>query len=172
MTYYHPCKNCAADRATCSRRAEVAKVIAGASITSVKFRCADRKPMFYPGQRVSLSWRHYEPNDWGDSDELKMTFTGTVLMETRLRFIVRVDEGECQSSEDEKMEAKHVFRSDRLVIKVKPSDMTALDEPDRAICQSCAAYEGEGDRCHGYGRPNSWEGYWPDGCLNKFDAPQ
>ncbi|WP_299830619.1 hypothetical protein [uncultured Roseobacter sp.] len=124
--------------------------------------------MFRPGQRIQFTWSHYEPNDWGDSDENKLIFTGTVVSESGLRFIVRVDDLDGLAADDasEPMHPKMVFRNERLVIKLKPSDMSALNEERRTICQACCAYDGEIDRCHGQGDPRHWDSYWPSECLH------
>lgn len=166
MTYYAPCQTCAVDRTTCDQKKKVAKALAGIWATSIKFRCPKREPKFHPGQRVLFDWRHYEPNDWGDSDRFDLRFAGTVVAEKGLRFIVRVDEGDCiDSSDGETIPASTVFKNDRLIIKVKPADMLPRDEPDRVICPECCAYEDETGRCHGHGDPKSWDSYWPSGCL-------
>lgn len=155
MAYYKPCKNCAADTATCPRRTEVAKAIFGLSVTVVNFRCLSRKEMFRPGQRVEFHWIDYGDGQF-EEDAVSLLFHGTVMEERGLRFIVRVDDTE---------DARGVFKSDSLVIKVKPSDMHALDEPDRPMCPSCCGYPGEKSRCQGWGNPGSLESYWPVGCL-------
>lgn len=164
MAYYKPCKNCAVDTTTCPRRAEIAKAIAGLSVTVINFQCGDRKALFHTGQRVQFKW-----NSWENSDEffehhcLALIYRGTVIEDRRLRFIVRVDDG--PSADEEQIEARDTFKSDNLVIKVKPSDMKALDEPDRQLCPSCSGYADENPRCQGWGNPGSLDGYWPVGCL-------
>ena len=166
MAYYKPCKNCAVDKTTCSRRAEIAKAVSGLSVTVVNFRCADRMPMFRNGQRVSFNWTSWESGD-GDYEDhgLGLIYHGTVIEEHGLRFIVRIDDA--SSADAEKIEARDTFRSKNLVIKVKPADMRALDEPSRQLCPLCSAYDGESDRCQGWGDPGSLHSFWPDGCLCK-----
>lgn len=163
MAYYKPCKNCAVDKDTCPRRQEVAKAIAGHFITIVNFRCNLRKPLFHCGQRVRFVWTPWEnDSEGGEGYGIGLTYHGTVIEEHGLRFIVRVDEGASACSRQ--IDARDVFKSDTLVIKVKPSDMAALDEPDRALCPSCSAYEGEKSRCHGW--EDQGYGYFPNGCFN------
>lgn len=163
MAYYKPCKNCAVDKASCPRRQEVATAIAGHYITVINFRCNLRKPLFHQGQRVRLTWTSWDNDGEGDEGySIGLTYHGTVVEEIGLRFIVRLDEG--PSACAEKIDARDVFKSDTLVIKVKPSDMAALDEPDRALCPSCSAYEGEKSRCHGW--EDQGYGYFPNGCFN------
>lgn len=164
MAYYRPCKNCAVDNSTCPRRAALVGAISGQHVTSINFVCRDRQSMFRTGQRVSLRWVHWELNDYGDSDSLDLVFHGTVLIEKGTKFIVRVDDGPAVGGEVLK-EAKDVFNSDRLVIKIRPADMSALDEQDRSICTECTSYLGESGRCNGYGKPGAWDAYWPRGCI-------
>jgi len=169
MAYYHPCKNCAVNIYACERRAQVREAIAGLHVTSVKFRCADRKPMFRSGQRVKFAWSHWEQSDYdGSGCENKLVFSGTVVAEKATKFIVRVDDVDGIAVDDnyESMNPRDVFNNKRLVVKVKPCDMVALDEPDRPMCESCLAYDAEEARssCHGF-NGGAWDVYHPPGCL-------
>lgn len=162
MAYYKPCKNCAVDKATCLRRREIATGISGLHVTVVNFRCGQRKPLFHPGQRVQFVWTSWEASGGYEEDYgVGLIYHGTVIEENRLRFIVRVDDG--PSACGENIAARDVFKNDSLVIKVKPSDMKALDEPDHILCPSCSAYEGEEARCLGW--EDGLHSYWPDGCF-------
>lgn len=162
MAYYKPCKNCAVERASCSRRREISVGIAGLHVTAVNFRCNHRKPLFHPGQRIRFVWTSWEANEEYEEDHgVGLIYHGTVIAENGLRFIVRVDDG--PSACPEQIAARDVFKNDSLVIKVKPSDMKALDEPDRALCPLCSAYEGEEARCLGW--EDGFHSYRPDGCF-------
>lgn len=163
MAYYKPCKNCAVDKASCLRRREIASGISGLHVTVVNFRCSQRRSLFHPGQRVQFVWTSWEASGGYEEDHgIGLIYHGTVIEENGLRFIVRVDDG--PSACPEQIDAGDVFKNDSLVIKVKPSDMKALDEPDRALCPSCSAYEGEEARCLGW--EDGFHNYWPDGCFN------
>lgn len=162
MAYYKPCKNCAVEKASCLRRMELRDCISGQHVTTINFRCDLRQPLFHAGQRVQLAWTSWESDGYEGESSVDLIYHGTVIEETGLRFIVRVDDG--PSACAEKIAARDVFKNETLVIKVKPSDMTALDEPDRALCPSCCAYEGEDDRCQGWEDPG-FHSYWPDGCF-------
>lgn len=169
MAYYKPCKNCAADKDTCLRRSEIAAAIAGHSVTVINFLCKERKSLFSAGQRVSFGWTAWEQGEFEDGEGQSLVFHGTVIAEKGLRFIVRVDDG--PSACAEKTPARDTFKSDNLVIKVKPSDMRPLDEPERRLCPSCSAYEGEHSRCQGWDDPG-FHSYWPDGCFRSPIAIQ
>lgn len=168
MAYYKPCKNCAIDKAACEVRQTIRNAIKGLSVYSVNFRCDNRKPMFRTGQRVEFRWRVFEMCDYGADDETVCHFRGTVIHEQGSKFIVRVDQGKCETIDDgdwDKPVASSVFRS--LIIKVRPEDMIAIDQPDRKLCLTCASYADEEGRCHRHGRPGHWDSYWPAFCLKR-----
>lgn len=165
MAYYKPCKNCAIDKAACARRSEIASAVSGLYVTVVNFRCAYRKPLYRTGQRVEFNWTSWENDgEGGEGDGLGLTYHGTVIEECGLRFIVRVDDA--PSADAAKITARDTFKAENLVIKVKPSDMRAIGEPDKALCPACSAYEGEKARCQGWGG-DDFGSYWPNGCLQR-----
>lgn len=169
MAYYHPCKNCAVDVVDCERRAELRKAIAGLHVTSIKFKCATREPLFRTGQRVKFYWSHWDQSDYdGSGVENKLIFLGTVVAEEGSKFIVRVDDIDGVSADGayEDMPPRSVFRSDGLVVKVKPCDMGPLNEPDKKMCPNCLAYSADEakSRCQGF-NVGAWDVYHPHGCL-------
>ena len=166
MGFYKPCRNCARDKDTCEIRNSLRHAIKGHHVTSINFRCDQRLPMFTTGQRVVFSWSHWEPNDWGYSDENKLLFTGTVAYEKGSKFVVRVDDTEGVAADEvsEAMPSTSVFKS--LIIKVRTNDMQAIDEPNKVICLACMSYRDEPEKCHGHGDPNKWDSYWPTECLS------
>lgn len=135
MTYYATCLNCAVDTVTCERRATISNALKGQSITSVKFKCHDRLPMFHRGQRVEFYWRYY--NEDGSGDEYIATFVGTIMREKpgNKRFSVRVD----PDNEIYDLTPAELLKNPEF-ISVRPDDIRALDEPDRPMCSLCAAY--------------------------------
>ena len=169
MAHYKPCRNCAVDKASCPIRMRIREAIAGQHVTSVNFVCRERTPMFSTGDRVSFPWSYYEPTDWDSEEENKLIFSGTVIAEHGLKFVVRVDDADGEAADDnsEAMPAKHVFKNDSLIIKVRPADMTAKAEPSKPICVSCGTFADESKRCWGYGTPGTIDSYWPSDCLNK-----
>lgn len=131
MAYYHPCKNCAVGSNSCSRRADIRNAIAGLHVTSIKFECAKREPLFQPNQRVKFAWSYWEPSEYGASDNgCKLIFSGTVIAESGTKFIVRADDefGAPADDDSESMSPQIVFRNEDLVVKVKPCDITPLDD--------------------------------------------
>lgn len=158
MTHYATCVNCAIDKATCQRRASLRGALKGSSVYSLKFKCAERTPMFAAGQRIEFDWSLWEADEY-DSSELPMVFHGTVIRERGTKFVIQVDAGKDASGEG--IEASEVFKkNDQLLIKVRPANMRPIDEPPRKICETCYSVEGGEDRCYQNG--TSW---MPKGCI-------
>lgn len=159
MANYATCFNCAVDKATCQRRADLRATLKGANVYTVKFKCADRQPMFSTGQRVEFDWSSWETDDY-DSSELPLVFHGTVICERGSKFIVQVDAGKDASGEE--MEASDVFKNENLLIKVRPANMRGIDEPSKAVCPTCYHIEGSAEaRCY----KSAGQVWVPDGCL-------
>lgn len=159
MTYYATCFNCAADKASCQRRLALQKAMAGMHITSLKFRCPERKAFFATGQRVSFEWTMWDSDGYEES-ALHLIFHGTVIRERGSKFVVQVDAGTDASGEE--IDASDVFKkNEALLIKVRPANMTALDEPKKTVCLTCYQIEGHPERrCYRSGM------YWaPKGCI-------
>jgi hypothetical protein len=158
MTHYATCVNCAVDTSSCQRRQNLRATLKGSGVYSLKFKCADRQKMFSTGQRVEFDWSLWEADEY-DSSELPLVFHGTVIRERGAKFVVQVDGGKDVSGEN--LEACHVFtKNDQLIIKVRPANMRALDEPAKAVCTICYHVEGGEDRCHQNG--TDW---MPKGCI-------
>lgn len=145
MTYFAPCFNCAADKATCERRAAMRKAIKGLGITSAKFNCPDRQAKFRRGQRVEFDWRYYdnESGEYGIPEGYTATFVGTIMREKpgNRRFSIRVD----QDHEDYDLKPSGLLSNPEFT-SVRPDDIRALDEPDRPMCSLCSAYK-DADDC-------------------------
>lgn len=132
-------------------------------MTVVNFICKERQVLFHAGQRVRFNWTVWENYEIGGEFSIGLIYHGTVIEEHGLRFIVRVDDG--PSVCEHQVPARETFKAENLVIKVKPSVMAALDEPDRALCAVCSGYEGERARCQGWGRVGAIDSYWPVQCM-------
>lgn len=153
MTYYHKCKNCAVYPASCERRQNIKASIRGLGLTSVKFACPDRLPLFHAGQRVEFDWSYWDDSArdiYGECDEDVLTFSGTVVCENESarRFVVRVDQGAVQSSVEPEVSyyPKDVFKNGGFAVKVRPQNMRTLSEQSKDICPDCLGY-GVSERC-------------------------
>lgn len=160
MTHYATCFNCATDKSACPRRLALQASLKGNAVTSLKFRCPERKAFFAPGQRISFTWSLWENQDEYEPDEMELVFHGTVIRERGTKFVVQVDAG--KDASDEGIEASDVFKkNDALLIKVRPAHMSALDEPPKVVCLTCFHVEGRAEnRCYRSG--SSWV---PKGCI-------
>lgn len=140
MGYFATCLNCAADKSTCARLAEIRQAIKGMSITSVKFKCAERVSMFRRGQRVQFDWRYYDDDRSGEG--YTATFYGTIMREKpgNKRFSIRVD----QDHEDYDLKPSDILKSPEFT-SVRPADIQPIDEPDKPMCYLCSAYREEVD---------------------------
>lgn len=161
--YYHPCAGCKVDKDKCNRRSEIRSAIAGLSVTSIKFKCEDRVPLFRSGQRVTFFWTVYSVEcDYYADDPDVTQFNGTIIRETKSpwKYAIRVD----QDADDYDFAPKDVFKGGGFAVNVRTSDILAIDEPDRKFCPSCLKYQGEDGLCQAF--PGAgWDRYVPDGCL-------
>ena len=138
MTAYNTCRNCAVDKATCERRTKVSAGIKGLGLTSIKFTCADRQPLYRPGQRVGVTWPYYDP-DCGWEDRLSLeTWPATVISETGKGFLICVDD----VPSDNELPAREYIKSQNLYCNVSAAKLASLDEPDHAICEHCESTPG------------------------------
>lgn len=160
MAYLYPCKNCIFEKVDCDKRTAMRVAFKGLGVTSAKFKCDNRTPLFSSGQRISFVWTVYDDchEEDGAFDPDQTVFYGTVYGEAKsgLRFIVRVD----QESEFYDYKPSEIFRNGGFAVKVKPSDMCVTDEPPQPMCETCMKYEGEQGLCH---RNRDYQN--PHGCL-------
>ncbi len=157
--FYATCINCAADKANCARRAEIRAAIKGTGITSAKFSCTDRRSIFQPGQRVSVTWPAYESVE----DYYDESWPATVIVESGNRFVIQVDDvpGTYETP------ARDYIKNQNLFAKASAARLRAIDEPARAICGFCGGAPGDGP-CPEIGR--GWDGSPPNCVLAKVSA--
>lgn len=147
MTYLAPCNGCRFQKSTCARRDQIKSGIKGLGITTLKFRCNERTPLYSTGQRIAFPWRVYGDADYYDQvDKVDLVFHGTIVGETDRgnRYIVLVDAGPCVAGEEE-IDASDAFRNPDLIIKVRRREIKPLSEPFLKICCDCAGFGDE--RC-------------------------
>ncbi len=93
--YYKTCQGCAIDKEGCSRRKGIKDAVKGLDVTSINFKCRTRKPVFYRGQRVEVSWII---ND--GYEDFHIDFGATIISESSPgHFHIRVDDGPSRSDE-------------------------------------------------------------------------
>lgn len=159
MTAFRTCKNCVADGA-CELRDALKRSLVGLGVTSVKHRCAARRPVFVSGQRVSVSW------PVGDFDEgySNESWTATVIKESAPRFLIKVDDADSDCGTP----AKEYLKNPSLFARVVAGRLTPIDEPIQPICPACERV-GDGAFAEGgcYGRIGTppFSGYRPHRCA-------
>lgn len=153
-SFYATCRNCAVDRPSCARRAEVRARVKGLGLTSIKFRCAARRPLYRPGQRVEVTWR-YCPPDWGYEEGVSLeTWPATVVQETKRGFLIVVDD----VPSDNDLPARDYIKSDSLYCNVAASKLSPLNEPDRRTCEYCRSAENGDGTVTGCWGANGYDG--------------
>lgn len=121
MTHFRTCVGCAVDRKACQRLAEVRTSLRGLNITSVKFKCDDRRDLFQPGQRVVALVRYgLDGEQFGDN------FPGTVISQRGARATVAID-----------AEGRDVMTNERGFGRFSLENVKPIDEPPQPICSTC-----------------------------------
>lgn len=170
MTQFRKCTNCVLEKQPCERRETVRKGIAGLGVTSVKMRCADRRPIYSVGQRVNVCWKVQEPD--GEGGYTEETWPATVIRESGCRFIVKVDD----VMSDYESLASEVFNNKSLYIKARVGQLSPINEPHQIVCGECGRV-GTGptgsDGCYAYvsTSPFAPHSYRPRGCVAPTDEP-
>tara|TARA_R100000687_G_scaffold31512_1_gene26143 strand:- start:241 stop:753 length:513 start_codon:yes stop_codon:yes gene_type:complete len=150
VTHYRTCNGCILEGKKCERREALRDSIKGLGVTSIKFNCAARSPLYHTGQRVSFQWWALgEPDHYGECDSYELRFLGTVISETANgnAYVVKVDAGESLESDEDPLLAEDVFRNKDLIIKVKRRKMRPTGEPSVVACAVCAGIGPDSDRC-------------------------
>lgn len=145
MTAYRTCHNCGIDRATCPRLSAIKTQVAGLNLTSVKFKCADRLPLYAPGDRVNVTWTVGTEGYEEANDEM---WPATVIGEKGSQFIICVD----NVDSDEGTPAKSYVQNDSLYAKASAQRLTPMtggDDTPRTVCGLCGEIKEHGlDACY------------------------
>jgi hypothetical protein len=168
MTYFRPCKNCIHASESCERREAVRKAIAGASITSVAFRCDKRVPIYTVGQRVAVTWSVNSSCDPEYPEWSPETWPATVVAERGTKFQILVDDvpSDCETP------ARSFLKNESLYAKVTAPKLAPLDELARNVCKVCQGVrQADGSIAGCFAQePSSgigghFSGYWPTNCM-------
>lgn len=166
MTAYRTCHNCALAKLPCARRDSLQTEIKGLGITSLKFACSERKPLFVHGQRVATTWPVSGDYDGEGTPEVTdETWPATIIRESGSRFLAVVDD----VRSDYDTPADSYFKNAGRFVRASASRLAPLDEPVREICPACDSSRGEDGRftgCYAYETvPGQYGGYRPDRCA-------
>ena len=154
--FYAPCHGCTIDKKTCSRRSQISQGIKGLGLTSIKFKCDDRKPKYNAGDRVLVRWCFVAEDiedHYGNGDNLEaVDFKATIICETKPnRYHIRVDDGP-DITTGNNLSPDHLHGNGHA--NVSASKLTKLDEPSIRVCPDCQFVEGkdsDSQKCHGNG---------------------
>lgn len=157
MANYRTCHNCAVDRDECATRAQIKRAITGLSVTSIKFRCPARQPLFRAGDRVEVTWLvgSGDYHDYGPEEPNEETWPATVIEEVGARWLICVDDVDS----DMETPARDYINSTSLYCKVSAGKLKPLDEPRRAVCTICGIVGG-----------NSFSGCWELGAMPRVNC--
>lgn len=140
MANYRTCLNCAHVPSECATRDRIKTAIAGLSVTSIKFRCPDRAPLYRAGDRVGVSWVLPDEDGGWSREATEETWPATVVSEIGSKFLICVDDVDS----DYATPARSWINSANLYCKVTASKLSRLDEPRRLVCGLCGIVVGNG----------------------------
>lgn len=129
MTFYRSCTGCIAQGQRCATRDALRKQIKGLGITSIKWRCDDRKPKYQVGDPVWVD----TIADLSDAD-YREEFPGVVVDADGARPLVFIDPGS-KSIDDTPFVPGG---NGSGFCKIPLSRIKARDGDRQAICRSCS----------------------------------
>ena len=94
---YQTCKGCANSSGDCAIRDAVKKQLKGLSVTSIKWRCKEKTPIYQVGDPVWVSLSTSESDEWGS--QYYAFFPGIVVQNKFPKFVIYVQpssESECE----------------------------------------------------------------------------
>lgn len=167
MAVYRTCYNCALAKLPCVRRDSIQTDIAGLGITSLKFSCKERKPVFERGQRVTVSWPVPDGGEYGNDYTLE-GWPATVIRESGARFLIVVDD----VPSDHETPARDYVKNESLYARVPAGRLAPLAGEYRAICDACDQIPGDDGRYAGcYGYQDGVHSYRPQKCAQPLPSP-
>lgn len=138
--YYTNCRGCTVNTSTCAHRAKIRESLAGLGLTSIKFKCPDRKPQFSRGNRVLVTWtlvgRPYQTSEGYDYANEVVSFKATVIEEKKPgRFLIRVDDGASHDCGDDFVAPDCL--SGNGFASVGFQKLQSLNEFNKRVCDLC-----------------------------------
>lgn len=122
-----PCLHCCIKR-TCLKKQAIQDQVRGIKLTTISFRCDDRKKQFPLGCRVEYEFNGGSLSDYHSCSD--MTIQGTVFRYDRKgKLIVWLDET--------------TPLKESIIVKLQPDLVTKLDEPLVRLCPDCGCPEGK-----------------------------
>ena len=136
------------NRDKCDRLAEIKTALKGLSVTSVKFKCAKRRPKFVVGNRVLVTLPFYEVyGPQGETDTHLIDFKGTVICERKTlgNYKVKIDDG--PDADDGNYISPEDLKTETGYVAVKGVHIAPLNERNREVCPECQAVDGHEGYC-------------------------
>lgn len=142
MTVYRTCAGCAMNKSDCATRAALKARLIGLGITSIKWRCADRRDQYSIGQAVWASTENGQPlSPYSDPDP-KGEFPGVIIRNLGSRALVFIEPNARDRYDDEVQ--FQPLSGGRGFCKLPISRLKPRDAPPQAICPSCEMPESLG----------------------------
>jgi hypothetical protein len=144
MTIYRTCAGCICDKAPCESREALKMKLKGIGVTSIKWKCADRKSRFEIGDPViarTMAGKEYiEGSGYGDAEIAFDSFDGIVIRNAGTKCIVFIKPG------TEGGESGYIFdpQKGQGFCKIPISRLTSGNGPRVKVCPTCENPESEG----------------------------
>jgi hypothetical protein len=146
MTYLHTCRTCALPPKTCPTRATIAKALTALGVRSAKHYCVDFKPLFQPGDAVTVearAWVHGEHAHYDDEPPF-CRYQGRFIQYSGTRALVFVAPGSEALNDEYTLESATGFLKVTMS-RIWPSDWS---EPiDVSPCRECYVIPTIGQPC-------------------------
>ena len=148
MTYFHTCVGCAEQKTECPVREGFKAAIRGQGVTSLRHRCARRKDMFTPGQRVEVLTYSDLDWDWEYGPPPRVWFPAVIVSQSAARILVHIQPGTRDTTGEHEFCTKGNGYCKSRLGRVRPTQATDL--VDMAHCDHCGAIPSLGDKCGGH----------------------
>lgn len=138
--YYRTCAGCRLAKSECSHRSYLRDTLAGMGITSIKFACALRKPLFEPGDPVSIWLISHERGD-GHIDIASEECEATVIRCIGTKVMAYVHPNE---------DTDYILKNENRYVKVAAQHVRKRDGERLKVCKDCDGIEGINAHVYGY----------------------
>lgn len=138
---YRTCIGCVKAKEPCNHRDFLRQKLAGIGITSIKFSCAIRTPLFEPGDQVSVWLLNYEEGD-GYREPATEACEATVIKCVGTKVLAYVHPNE---------DTDYVLKNESRFVKVSAQHVSKREGERRIVCPICSSLDGEheyGWTCH------------------------
>lgn len=137
--YYRTCLGCQFAKTECDHRSFLRDKLAGMGITSIKFACALRKPLFEPGDPIFVWLVNHSEGDGFETASEECSATVTGCAGTKVFAYVHPNE-----------DTDYILRNDTRYVKVSAQHVRKRDGERLSVCKYCNAIEGIHEHAYGY----------------------